>query len=288
MAISPATVLATTSASDYSRRPLDTAQDRDIELCSPPAVPITDPDVDADEESYPEGGREAWLVVLGSFVLLVPSFGFMISIGTVQVYWQQHQLSGYTSSQIGWIPSVYVFLGLGLGVQVGPLFDRYGPRIIALVGSIGTVLMFFLLAECHLYWQFMLCCGVLGGITGAMVSMTALAAVSHWFRRKRGTASGVAMMGSSFGGITIPLMLRALFARYEWAWAIRIMAFVFAGFLVVGNVCIKSRLPRKKAKGLIDFRAFKDSRFTWLTISVFGKARSSALSWACTLSSGLC
>jgi hypothetical protein len=32
-----------------------------------------------DEDNFPEGGREAWLVVLGAFLLLFPSFGFMVS-----------------------------------------------------------------------------------------------------------------------------------------------------------------------------------------------------------------
>lgn len=36
-------------------------------------------DVIDDEDSFPEGGREAWLVVLGAFLLLFPSFGFMVS-----------------------------------------------------------------------------------------------------------------------------------------------------------------------------------------------------------------
>lgn len=29
-------------------------------------------------DDFPEGGREAWLVVFGAFMLLFPSFGFMV------------------------------------------------------------------------------------------------------------------------------------------------------------------------------------------------------------------
>lgn len=35
--------------------------------------------VEPDEWTYPEGGLEAWKCVLGSFMLMVPSFGFLIA-----------------------------------------------------------------------------------------------------------------------------------------------------------------------------------------------------------------
>ena len=47
--------------------------------------------------SFPDGGREAWLRVLGFFFLMIPSHGFMVSIGTIQERWQQNQLKEYNS-----------------------------------------------------------------------------------------------------------------------------------------------------------------------------------------------
>lgn len=137
-------------------------------------------------DTFPEGGTRAWLVVLSAWLLLFPSFGFMVSIGVLQDYWGQHQLADLSASTIGWIPSVFVYLSLALGLFVGPLFDRYGPRWIALCGSIGELLMIFLLAECKTFWQMMLCCGVLGGLSGALLTTTSLAAVAHWFKDRRG------------------------------------------------------------------------------------------------------
>ena len=62
--------------------------------------------VTIEEDEFPEGGRDAWLVVFGAFMLLFPSFGFMVSIGTLQEYWHAHQLANYTVRDVGWIPSV--------------------------------------------------------------------------------------------------------------------------------------------------------------------------------------
>ena len=226
-----------------------------------------------DPDCFPEGGREAWLVVFGAFMLLFPSFGFMVSIGTLQEYWHAHQLAAYTVRDVGWIPSVFTYLALGLGIWVGPLFDRYGPRYIALVGSLAYVVMTFLLAECRDFWQFLLCCGFLGGVAGAALTTTSLAAVSHWFKRRRGLTQGLAMIGSSFGGVAIPLILRTVLPKFGYKWSIRLLGFIFIGCLLVGNVFIKARLKPAvgvNKKSIISLSIFGDLRFSLLTISVFG------------------
>ncbi|KAK8091889.1 MFS general substrate transporter [Apiospora hydei] len=233
---------------------------------------------------FPEGGLRAWLVVLSAFAMSFASFGFMVSIGTLQSHWHAHQLAHLTSRDVGWIPSVFTYLSLALGLWVGPLFDRYGPRWIALGGSAGYLLMIFLLAECTQFWHFLLCCGVLGGVSAAALTTTPLAVVAHWFERRRGFAQGVVMIGSSFGGLTLPLILQATIPKYGYAWSIRILGFIFAGCLLISNVLMKARIPplrsrrnhpqaqreKKPDQPIISLAIFADLRFTLLTVSVFG------------------
>lgn len=227
-------------------------------------------------EAFPEGGLQAWLCVLGSFFLLLASFGLMVSVGTLQEYWRNHQLKAYASTDIGWIVSVFVYLALGLGIWVGPLFDRYGPRVLTMVGSILYVLAVFLLAECTKYWHFMLCLGVMGGVSAALIANAGLAVVSHWFDKRRGRATGVAMVGNTIGGTVIPLILRATFPRYGWAWSIRIIGFTILACLGIGNVFVKGRLTAARRSGIekkasmMSLHLFTDARFTFLTITVFG------------------
>ena len=76
---------------------------------------------------------------------IFPSFGFMVSIGTLQEYWETHQLAAYTARDVGWIAGVFVYLSLALGIFVGPLFDSYGHKWIMTIGSTTYVAMIFLL-----------------------------------------------------------------------------------------------------------------------------------------------
>ncbi|KAJ5655911.1 hypothetical protein N7507_007861 [Penicillium longicatenatum] len=218
---------------------------------------------------YPEGGLAAWIVVAGSSMMLMCTFGMMSTIGVLQSYWEIHQLQGYSSSTIGWISSIFVFLNLSLGFQVGPLFDRYGPRWIMLVGSVLYALSILILGSCENYYQFLLCLGILGGASSALVSTPCMAILSHWFHRRRGTATSIAMAGSSLGGVVFPIALRPALERLGWTWALRMLGFVFVVLLAIGNFCIRSRLPIKARKGNISLRCFTDSRFIWATLGAF-------------------
>ena len=87
----------------------------------------------------PDGGVKAWLVVTGGFCSLFVSFGWIncsylqlsikfyqwlgrlilsqLGIGVFQDYYQSHQLSGFSSSTIAWIPSLQTFV-MFLGVRL--------------------------------------------------------------------------------------------------------------------------------------------------------------------------
>jgi Sugar (and other) transporter len=100
------------------------------------------------EETYPEGGSRAWLVVLGSWMALFSSLGIMNTMATFQTYITRHQLSHYSEGTIGWIFSVYAFLCFFCGVYVGPVFDKYGPRLLVLTGTFFLILSLMLMSIC--------------------------------------------------------------------------------------------------------------------------------------------
>jgi MFS family permease len=191
---------------------------------------------------------------LGSFFIICGTFGLVSIVGIFSVYWQEHQLSEYSARDVGWIPAVNIFILLFLGVQIGPMFDRYGPRWLLIVGSVLNVGGLFILAECTAYWHFMLVYGVVIGTAGALLTTTALAVVAHWFERKRGLASGVVFVGSSVGGIVFPLVLRWAFAHLGWKWGIRILAFLVLVMMGIGNLTIRGRLAPRPASGAVGLK----------------------------------
>ncbi|KAJ5236326.1 hypothetical protein N7489_006417 [Penicillium chrysogenum] len=234
--------------------------------------PVSRVTTDAEGNTYPEGGLEAWLVVLGSFLGLFGSLGLVNTIGTFQAYIQTHQLKEYSSGSNGWIFGMFAFLTFFCGVQVGPIFDARGPRLLVFAGSVFQMAMIILLGFCTEYWHFMLVIGVLGGVGASLIFTPAISAIGHYFYEKRGVATGIAATGGSVGGIVFPLILQDLFPKIGWAWATRVVALICLIVLSIANLLIKSRLPQKpfsKENVLPDFRIFRDPRFALTTASVF-------------------
>ena len=238
-----------------------------------PSNPSSEIDKRYDDETYPDGGLRAWLVVLGSFFLLFVTFGFQASVGLFQLHWSLNQLSDSSPNRIAWIPSVFIFLSLALSIQTGAIFDRYGARYIILFGSVGYLLTFILLAQCTTYVGFMLCLGVLGGVSSAALITVSQGVISHWFKKRRGQASGLAMLGSALGGIMFPLILKPLLEKSSWTWAMRILGLIVFLCLIPGNLFCRSRLLATSTSAVVNVRCYLDSTFDWLIISAFGKFR---------------
>ncbi|RDW58142.1 MFS general substrate transporter-62 [Coleophoma cylindrospora] len=226
-----------------------------------------------DKDDFPEGGLKAWSVVLGSFCGSFSVFGIINCTAIFQQYFSTHQLSNYTDSQIGWIFGLSLFLTFFCGAPIGPIFDAYGPRLLIFCGSILLMASIMLLGICTQYWHFIIVYGVLNGLGGALINTPCIASIGHFFLVKRGNATGIAMTAGSIGGIIFPLMLQRLFPMLGFAWATRILGFILLFLLVLANLLVRSRLPRKKITSfktvLPDLRVFKDKAFTFLTLGIF-------------------
>lgn len=98
---------------------------------------------------FPEGGLEAWLVVFGSFCAMISVFGLINSSAVFESYFSSHQLAQHSPSEIGWIFSLYLFIVFFVGIQVGPVFDHYGGRILVGVGSILIIASLLILSWCE-------------------------------------------------------------------------------------------------------------------------------------------
>lgn len=222
--------------------------------------------------TYPEGGLQAWLVVFGSFSGLFGAMGLINTIGTFQTYISTHQLKDYGSGAIGWIFGIYACLTFFCGVQIGPVFDAKGPRLLVFSGSVLIVAAMIIVGFCTQYWHFILVIGIMLGLGTSLIFTPAIAAVGHFFFERRGEATGIAATGGSVGGVVFPLVLEALFPKIGFAWATRVVALLCLIFLGLACILIRSRLPPKPASKeniLPDFRIFRDPVFTLTTAGVF-------------------
>ncbi|KAK7426837.1 hypothetical protein QQZ08_006738 [Neonectria magnoliae] len=222
------------------------------------------------EETYPEGGLQAWSVVAGSWFALFASLGLMNTLGTFQAYVLDNQLRDYSEGTVGWVFSIYTFLAFFCGVYIGPVFDKYGPRWLVIAGSVFTVSGMIFMSFCTQLWHFIIAFGLLCGFGSSLLFTPSIAAVGHFFKARRGLATGIASTAGGLGGIIYPLMLSSLIEKIGYAWATRVIALICLLCSLVGICLIRSRLPpAQNATAHPDIRIFRSLPFLFTTIGIF-------------------
>jgi len=101
---------------------------------------------------------------------------------------------------------------------------------------------------CTGYYQFLLAQGILGGVSMGMTMAPAMAATGQYFNKKRGAAMGLAVAGSSLGGIVWPIALGKMLnnPNLTFGWSIRISGFIMLALIAPACAAIRARLPPRK------------------------------------------
>jgi len=130
---------------------------------------------------------------------------------------------GWSYTQISLAASLR---GLEIGLLspfVGILADRWGPKRLIFGGILITAVGLLLLSSTRSLIMFYGAFALLAiGVSACTVTVL-LTAIANWFRRKMGTASGIAIAGFGFSGLLIPVIVR-LIAVYDWRTALTILA----------------------------------------------------------------
>ncbi|KAL4949706.1 major facilitator superfamily domain-containing protein [Aspergillus filifer] len=221
-------------------------------------------------EKYPEGGIQAWLVVLGAWCAMIPSMGLLNSLGTLHAWTSSHQLQEYSESSVGWIFGAYGFFLYVAGAQAGPIFDCYGPLYVVVPGSIGMVASLLFFSFSTEYYQIFLSFSVLGGLSACTLFNPAISVIGHWFNCRRGLATGIACTAGGLGGVIFPVIVMFAAPKIGFGWSIRIIAFLSVVLLAIACALMRIRLPSPAGKSAaIDFKALKDPRYATTTAAVF-------------------
>jgi len=239
--------------------------DKDLDTPAPAAVNPFDP------SQFPDGGRDAFLCLLGAFCCLLCSFGWLNALGVFQSYYERNQLREYSPSTIAWISSLELFIMFLPGPLVGFLYDNHGPTYLLVAGTFFHVFGLMMTSLCTEYWQFILAQGICSPLGLNCIYQAGTSAVPTWFFKKRGLAYGVMAAGSGLGGIIFPIMASHLIPKVGYGWTIRAIAFLILGMMIIAIVTVRSRLPPSpRALELKVFlEPYRDSRFVLLTAGSF-------------------
>jgi len=104
------------------------------------------------------------------------------------------------------------------------------------------------LSQPQQFYQVFLTQGVGTGISLGFLFLPALSILSHHFARKRALAMGIAVSGSSTGGVVFPILINKMIEKYGFQWATRIAALVCLGLITIALACMRTRPPPPRSQ----------------------------------------
>ncbi|KAE8154225.1 monocarboxylate permease [Aspergillus avenaceus] len=230
-------------------------------------LPLSEPEP-VEDPDYPDGGWQAWSVVVGSWCALLPTFGVMNITGILEAWLSKHQLQEYSEASVSWIFSIWYFLFYIGGVQVGPIYDTHGAKYTLLPGCIGFSVSMMMLSISHEYYQFILGYSILGGLSASAILTPALGTINHWFLRRRGLATGIASTAGGLGGIMFTSIFGKLLDQVGFPWAVRCLGFIFLACFVPAVLLLKTRLAPVKGSSVIDLQALMEVDFVLTALAI--------------------
>ncbi|KAL4902030.1 hypothetical protein BDW74DRAFT_169777 [Aspergillus multicolor] len=215
----------------------------------------------------PNGGLVAWLHVAAGFMLFFNTWGMLNTFGVFQTYYESGALFTRSSSDISWIGSIQAFMLLLVGFVTGPIYDRGYLRALLVTGAFGIVFGTMMLSLCKEYWQVLLAQGFCVGIGAGCLFVPCVSILPTYFSSKLGAALGLAVSGSSLGGIIYPIILNRLLDPLGFGWSVRVIGFIALGTLLLPIAIMKQRVKPPKARALVDWTAFTDISFMTLVVA---------------------
>ena len=184
------------------------------------------------------------VVVAAVFCLVFLVMGAAFSFSTFAPELGRDLKAG--SGSISFIFGCAMALLYGGGLFSGALADRIGTHRIAGAGALLAGVSLAAAGAVGRVWQADVVLGLGFGLGLAICYTPAVAAVQPWFDRNRGVASGIALSGTGFGTLLMPLLARWLINDEGWRGALIIMGLGVGcfGFAASNWIRPPSDLPR--------------------------------------------
>lgn len=203
-------------------------------------------------ESYPDSGTLAWTQVASAFALFFTTMGGVYSWGVFQDALVADGLA--PSSTLAFIGSTQVSLEAIFAIPIGRLVGAYGPRRVAIVGSLFTGLGPVIAGSCvNSYAALLVFEGLMYGLGAALCFFSVATLPSQYFLRRRNLATGLVYAGSGVGGAIFSIVTSQLLKRVSLAWTFRIIGLIMTAINLPAALTLKARAAkqplRSKKKG---------------------------------------
>jgi MFS transporter, OFA family, oxalate/formate antiporter len=155
-----------------------------------------------------------WFVVAAGFAVTFVDFGCVYSFSAFVAPLQQE--FGISRGSVALVFSLAGFVYFSLGMASGPLADRFGSRLMAVIGMVLIGAGMAAASAARSLGEVYAAYGLGVGVGVGCSYVPAMGAVQRWFVRRRGFASGFASAGIGVGTLAAPPLAAFLIGAVGW------------------------------------------------------------------------
>jgi len=189
-----------------------------------------------------------WVIVASGGLLGCVAFGAMFSLPVFirpisqETGWSITGISGAMT---------FGFLAMAAGSIIwGNLSDRFGPRMIVLIGSSVLAAALALASRATSLFEFQLIFGLLVGGAAAAIFAPMMACVTGWFETQRSLAVSLVSAGMGMAPMTMSPFAAQLISHHDWRTSLQILA-AFTALVMIPLTLLVRRPPALKSEHVI-------------------------------------
>jgi MFS family permease len=168
-----------------------------------------------------------WIIVAVALISMAFWFGIRSSFSVFYVALLEE--FGWNRGDSAGVQSMALITYTILAPLVGGLIDRFGPRRVVVPGILILALGLVLCRTIETLGQFYLLYGVVTGTGITCIGIVTYSAIlAHWFEKRRGLASGIAVSGMGLGTFVLVPLSQGIISMWGWR-----LTFVVLGALVL-------------------------------------------------------
>lgn len=173
-----------------------------------------------------------WYVVAGTFVAQMFVVGFFSYSVSLVVPFVRGEF-GVSMAEVMSSLTAGTLIGMILLPVAGVMLDRYPVRWIMTAGTLLFAAGLWTLANTTSITQYVVVFGATMAAANAFAGATASQTViSRWFTRSRGRALGISAVGTSVGGIAIPVLVTRWLNAADWRVVLENLSLCVALFML--------------------------------------------------------
>lgn len=186
-----------------------------------------------------------WWLLLGIFSSYTALVG--VQVYTLPLFYPE------LIKEFGWSPegvtraaTIFFLTGAIVTPFVSSLFDRYSVRLFMVAGAIATIAGLFAYSSLQTLTQMTIIYLVLAMAQVCSGQVPTMLVVTRWFKRYRGIAVGITLMGTSVGGAVFPLIVKYVMERGSWRDAVFVLMLICAVMMVTPLIFLIRSRPEDK------------------------------------------